>query len=226
MRAPRGTAVALCVALSTLARAPLLAQHGADVSVGLRVSTLGFGLEAAKLVMNHLAVRGGFNYFKISDSRTESDIAFDARLKLTAVTLLADFFPASRGAFHLSAGFATNPVDLRGTGVPNEGGTFEINSHTYQSSEVGTMTGRVKWPGLGPYLGIGFGTPAAQHGALKFVFDLGAVLGRGKVSLSATGAANNPQLQSDLDAEIASIQDDVHKVPLYPVISFGLAYRF
>ncbi len=117
-------------------------------------------------------------------------------------------------------------MDLKGTGVPTESGTFDINNHTYTSSEVGTLSGRIKWPGLSPYLGFGFGTPAAEHRAIKFVFDVGAALGRGKVSLERTGAANNPQLRSDLDAEIANIQDDVHKVPLYPVLSFGLVYRF
>jgi hypothetical protein len=226
MRATRETAIWLCVAMMTGAGNPLLAQHGTDVSVGLRVSTLGFGLEGAKLLTGHLGVRGGFNYFKVSTHQTKSDIQFDASLKMTAVSLLADFFPSRRGRFHLSTGFVTNPVDIKGTGVPTQSGTFEINHHTYQSSDVGTLNARLKLPGLSPYLGLGFGTPAAQHGAIKFLFDLGVVLGRGRVSLSATGAANNSQLQSDLNAEVADIQDDVHKVPVYPVLGFGLAYRF
>jgi len=226
MRATHGTAIALCLALFTPARTQLLGQGGKDASVALRLSSLGYGLEGAKLLTNHVGLRAGFNYFKISDNKTESDIAFDAHLKMTSGSLLADLFPARRGSFHLSTGLITNPVNLTGTGVPTESGTFEINNHTYTSSEVGTMSGRIKWPSVLPYFGLGFGTPAAAHRALKFIFDLGVGIGRGKVSLTATGAANNAQLQSDLDAEIADIQKDVHKVPVYPVISFGLAYRF
>lgn len=226
MRRTSGSAVAMLVTLASFVAAPLRAQHSTDLSIALRASTFGFGLEGAKLITGHLGVRAGFNYFKFSKHQSKSDIEFDARLKMTAVSLLADFFPAGRKSFHLSTGFVTNPVDVKGTGVPTQSGTFELNNHTYQSSEVGTLSGRIKLPGLSPYVGLGFGTPAASHRALKFIFDLGVVLGRGKVSLTASGAANNAQLQSDLDAEVADIQKDIHKVPVYPVLAFGLAYRF
>ena len=47
-----------------------------------------------------------------------------------------------------------------------------------------------------------------------------------KVSLNATGAGSNPQLQSDLQAQQASTQTSINKyAKIYPVLSAGLAVR-
>jgi hypothetical protein len=76
-------------------------------------------------------------------------------------------------------------------------------------------------------VGLGFGTPAASHGALKLVMDIGAALGKPTIGLAATGAAGNPQLQADLDAQVAKTRTDVEKyAKVYPVLSLGLVYRF
>jgi hypothetical protein len=105
------------------------------------------------------------------------------------------------------------------------GGTFEINHHSYASSQVGVLEGEGKFHDLSPYAGLGFGT-AARGGHFAFVFDLGVAFGRPKISLTASGAASNQQLQSDLNAEIQEAQEDANKLPGYPVISLGLMYRF
>ncbi len=60
---------------------------------------------------------------------------------------------------------------------------------------------------------------------MKFLFDLGAVIGEPTISLSATGAATN--LAPYLQAQAKKTQDDVDKyLKVYPVLAFGLAYRF
>jgi hypothetical protein len=203
------------------------ASSSHDLAVALRAGTPGIGLEVNKLLLSHLGVRVGANYFSYSTTRTQSDIKYDATLKLKGLSALLDLYPGARGSFHLTAGLFTNPVKVTATGKPSSTGEFKINGTSYNTAEVGTLNGGAKYPGVGPYFGLGFGTPANTHHGFKFLFDIGAVIGTAKITLTATGAASNPQLASDLKAQAAKSQDDVDKyAKLYPVLSFGLGYRF
>ncbi len=198
----------------------------ADVSVALRFGTTGIGLELGKLLTSHLSVRVGANYFKYSETKQQSDVTYDATLKLKAFSALVDLYPRRRGGFHFTAGIMTNPMTITGTGQPT-GGTYTFNGVTYTAAQAGTVTGSGKFPGVSPYLGIGFGTPARRRGPLVFLFDLGAAIGQPTISVSATGAASDPALASDLQAQADKTQSDVRKyLKVYPVLSFGLAYRF
>lgn len=64
----------------------------------------------------------------------------------------------------------------------------------------------------------------AQGKRVGFLVDLGFIhQGSGKVSLrSSTGLVN----QGDLDAEAASIEDDIEDIDFWAIIAFGLAIRF
>jgi len=216
--------------LSAAAPLPVAAQQPnggshADVSVGFRFLTLGLGLEVGKLVTDHFGVRVGGNFFKLSTTRTQSDVSYDASLKLHAVTGLVDFFPSARGSFHLTGGVMTNPITVSGTGQPTASGTFTLNGHTYTTAQVGILTGEAKYPDAGPYLGLGFGTPA-RKGPMAFFFDLGAMIGQPSVTLAASGAAPGSQLAMDLQAQADTTQHDIRKyAKVYPVISLGVAFR-
>ena len=202
------------------------AAHHSDASIGLRLGSTGIGLDVSKLLTPHLGARVGGNYFKLTKTQSRSDISYAASLKLQAVTALLDFFPARRGSFHLTGGLITNPLDITGTGQPGAGDTFTINNDSYTSAQVGTLSLEAKFPSASPYLGLGFGTPARGHSALGIAFDLGASIGKPKATLNATGAASDPQLATDLQAQQDKTQKDVQKLAVYPVIQLGLAYRF
>jgi len=213
---------------------PLLGQqpaepsaHHTDASVDFRVATTGFGGEVAKLLTGHVAARVGGSFFSASTTKSQSDISYDASLKLHTFSALLDLSPSRRGSFHVTGGLVTNPLTISATGQPSSSGTFTINGHTYTTSQVGTLIAEGKFPGASPYAGLGFGTPANTGGALKLLFDLGAVLGKPAISLTSTGAASNPQLASDLQVQQAKTQHDVRKyLKVYPVMSLGLGYRF
>jgi hypothetical protein len=145
--------------------------------------------------------------------------------KFKAFTALADLYPGKHGGFHLTGGLISNPLSFTGNGQPT-GGSFTINSHSYTAAQVGTLTATGKWPGVSPYLGLGFGSPAHRGGRIGILFDIGAGIGKAKLGLAATGASSNATLAADLEAQRAKTQKDVDKIPVYPVISFGVAYHF
>jgi hypothetical protein len=199
------------------------------MSLAFRFGTPGFGLEVNKLVASHVGIRLGGSFFRYSVTKTQSGITYDASLKLHDVALLVDFYPGARGSFHLTGGLVTNPLTITGTGQPASGSTYTVNGTSYPASQIGTLTAEGKFRGVGPYLGLGFGTPATNGRALKFTFDLGAVIGKPTLSLSASGAACAPGTScgNDLQAQQAQTQHDVDKyLKVFPVIAFGLAYRF
>lgn len=215
----------LMVVMAAVPVAALHAQHGADLSIGVRAGTLGIGAEVNKLISGHFGVRASINTFSANTTQSQSDLDFDAHIKLKAFTGLIDIYPSNRGSFHLTGGVITNPVTVDATGVPTSDGTYDINGTTYTAAQVGTLTGHAEYPKASPYAGLGWGTPAAKHFGLKLVFDLGAAIGKPTITLGSSNP--NSELQSDIAAQEAKTQHDVDKyAKVYPVISFGLMARF
>lgn len=216
-------------ALLAFQAAPVLAQQSgsaSDIGVSLRAGTLGGSLELSKLLVSHVGLRVGGSYFSLTkNSLNQTDVTYSAKLKLESFEALLDLYPGARGSFHLTAGLITDPLKVTGTGTPT-GGSFTLNHHDYTSAEVGTLTGEAKFGSTLPYLGLGFGTAASKHGGVGFVFDLGAAIGKPKISLTASNAGSNPGLQSDLNAQIASTQTSANKLVAYPVLSLGLMIKF
>jgi hypothetical protein len=221
-------------ALLAMQVAPAMAQrsnnqggdHGSDIGISLRAGTLGGGIELSKLLVSHVGIRVGANYFSLNrDSLNNKDISYDAKLKMQSFSALLDLYPSPRGSFHLSAGLVTDPLKITGTGQPT-GGSFKINGHTYTPAQVGTLTAEAKFKSALPYVGLGFGTAASKHGGVSFVFDLGAAIGKPAVTLTSTGAATNATLQSDLTAQTASAQTTADKLKAYPVLALGLMIKF
>ena len=61
----------------------------------------------------------------------------------------------------------------------------------------------------------------------KFFSNVGAIYqGAPNVSLTATGAAANPLLASDVQAEQNSVNNKISGYQWWPVMGVGLMYRF
>ncbi len=198
--------------------------NAADVAVDLVSSTLGFGVDVSKLVTPHIGVRIGGSYFSLSPNINQSDVEYDASLKLGSLSGLVDFFPGSRGVFHLTGGIMSNRTKVDATGVCTNG-SITLNSHSYTCAQVGTLGAAVKFPSASPYVGLGFGTPAGK--GVHFVLNIGAAIGTPDLTLSASNSASNSQLAADVQAQRNKTQTDVNKyAKAFPVISSGFGFRF
>lgn len=216
--------LALASGATPLAAQGISGKRALDLDVSVRAGTLGVGVEAGKLLTNRIAARVGMNFGGYNLSQEQEDIMYNADLKLQGMSALIDLFPGSRGSFHITGGFVTSPMKVTAVGEPSSTGTFEIDGQTYTSADVGSLVAEAKFAS-GPYVGLGFGSPAKRRGALKFKFDLGAIIGKANLSLKATGAAANPTLTADLEAQRERTQQELDKfAKIYPVISFGLGF--
>ena len=201
-------------------------SSGSANSIGVRVGTLGIGLELSHLLSDHIGLRVGGNYFSQNRTQKVESTNYAATAKLQSFTGLLDWYPARRGAFHFSAGAVSNPLTLDGVGIPESGSVYTINGRDYTASQVGTFTLSAKYASVLPYAGLGFGTPAAKSHGIGVVFDIGAAIGKPTVVLNSSNAASTPGLAADLRAENAKALDSASKLPVWPVLSLGLTYRF
>ena len=201
----------------------------ADTSLGLRVGTLGGGIELAHAFTDTLGFRVSANGLNFNSNQTYDSINYDGKLKLESGQLLLDWFPFSSN-FRLSAGAMYNGNKLTLDGKPSAGGTFTINGTSYSSSEIGALNGKVDFRKTAPYVSLGYGRPVGK--GLSFAADVGVLFqGSPRSTLSATcgsaaSASTCAQIQSNVAVQQNQLEDDMHVFRYYPVLSIGLAYVF
>ena len=194
-------------------------------SIGLKVSTLGAGLEAERSFTNSTGIRIGINYFPYDRTDTLDDIEYNVDLKLMSLSALLDWHPFE-GSFRISGGVLYNgneiEVDSKATA------SYQIGDTTYNAGEVGTLKGKIDFNDIAPYLGLGWDTSFGKDKGFGFLFELGAIYqGSPDVDLSADGLlANDQTFQNNLAKEEENMQSDVDDYKFYPVVSLGLNYRF
>jgi hypothetical protein len=200
----------------------------ADIGVGIEAGTTGYGADLAYKLSDSVGARIGYTGLNYSRSMSDTDIKYDAKLKLSNLKAVADWNLI--GGFRLTGGLYVhdNKVDLNGE--PN-GSTYTINGDTYQASQIGSVKGRVKFgSSVSPYLGIGYGMIADK--GFGFFADVGAIyLGKAKVSVDASCGSAMPastcaQLQSDVEHERQKVYDKLNGYRFWPVVSVGVSYAF
>ena len=199
-----------------------------DAALGLKVGTLGAGVELTLEAVENVNLRLGANYFKLSRQINVEDNDYDMDLKLNSYTAFADWF-ITDSAFRITAGAFVNENGLTGTSLPSN--TYDIGDNTYTSADVGTLTAKVDFTSVAPYVGVGWGNPLADDSDWSFMVDLGVVFaGKPRLDITSTGGllSNDPNLQADIAQAEQDFKDtdEIKYLRYYPVISVGLNYRF
>jgi hypothetical protein len=217
-------------ALLLAASTGLAGTAHAQLAGAIRGGTTGFGADLGYSLTDQVGLRGAWHGGSISRDYTESGVRYDGKWDFSTALALVDFHPGS-GSFRLSAGIAYNGNKLNGT-ARGSSGTIDINGRTYNISDVGTIDGSVRFNRTNPYFGVGWGSASKTHGpGLFFSADIGALFVKPTVRLNgncgaALSAQECSQFQSDLRAEEADFEDGFGYRRIYPVLSFGLGYRF
>jgi hypothetical protein len=216
----------------------LAGSHAApaqQVAVGLLAGAPGAGLELTVGLTPGINVRAaGQGLPTITRSVTESDVTYDADLKVRSGMVVLDLGLTKGGAFSFSLGAAY--VDIKATAISRGQTSIRINGVTYTGVAAdGLLTGTAKTGNsIAPYGGFRFGNPVKSGSPLRVTFDIGVLYtGSPKIEL-ATTVPNDPrippavwaQFHSDLEAERLKEQDQISSYKFIPVLQLGLHYRF
>ncbi len=191
------------------------AQAEKGFSIGGRFGTLGTGFEATKALTKRTRLRVGANAFTFGTSFNEAGISYDVDLRSRNVAAIFDFHPLNSN-FRVSAGvfYNKNEFDADASGNITIGGT------NYNTS----LSVNVSFDRTSPYIGIGWGNAVKEGRRLTHSFDLGLLYqGSPKVKMSASNPAVT---QADLNQESLELEDALSSFRYYPVISYGISFKF
>jgi hypothetical protein len=210
----------------------LACPANAEMGVGLRGGSFGFGLDFDVNLAPKANLRLGYNGFNYSTTVDDTDVRYDSTIKISSFSALLDWH-AFGGGFRFSLGAVNSGPKVEVNGTPAPGTSVELNGRTYTSSEVGSLRGEIKIANsVAPYLGIGWGNVVSEKHRVTFLVDIGAIYGgTPDVSLtavcgSAISASRCAQLQADTQREIQDLKDNASDAEWYPVLSLGIGIRF
>ncbi len=215
----------LLVRLALISASLVTPVLAATVGVGASTGTLGLGLSLTipivpRLIDGRMIVNGG----RITTHQTTDGLDYRARARFRNAALLADYYPF-RGLFHLTGGvyYDGNRVNL--TAIPVNG-TYTLNGFSVPASQVGPVTGVVRYKRFAPYLGLGWSHGAGRHLGLAFGVDIGVMWDQPTTTLTAPGGAASPPLAAELASVQGQIEASANRLKAYPVGSLALGYQF
>jgi len=198
-------------------------------AVGVKIGTLGLGLDVSRAIAQNINLRLNINGATYSDTQCESNVEYDYDLDLITAGLLVDYYPMGN-EFRLSAGAYYNANEFALTGQP-QNGAYTINNKTYTTAQIGSLSGKVDFDELAPYIGVGWGNSTQSKGWSLSV-DAGVMYhGEPNVELvPICGSAITDDactvIKNDVEAERLELIDEINDYKFYPVVSVGVTYTF
>ncbi len=214
-----------------------------NIGLALKLSSLGPGAEVAFPIRNKLNVRGGVNFFEYSRNFSKDGIQYVGNLYFRSGEANVDWFPIGH-QIHFSPGlifYNGNKVQAVGS-VPG-GQTFTLNNVSYSSQPADPIrgTGTLDFTKVAPTFRVGFGNlvpRSAKHWSILAEVGI-AYTGTPRTVLGFAGhacsppnsnncfdAATDPTVQANVQAEQNKINKDLTLFKFYPLISFGVGYKF
>lgn len=218
-------------------------------AIGGGVSDMGVNMQAATNLSSHLNLRAAGNFFNYEDKNISTNgFTVDAKLNFATAGTQLDYFPWARHGFRISPGVLFHNQNGMTANLLAQGGTsFSLNDYTYYSSPSHPVAGAA---GVGlhkqnpaPMVTLGWGNMIPRNGShWSFPVEIGAAytgvpqinmaLTSGQVCADPQGTVNcqnvvgDPDINANLQAQLARYQKDVKPYPFTPIVSFGVSYNF
>jgi len=211
------------------------------VGIGVKISTLGVGIEMATPLARKFNVRGGFNMFRYNRPITDNGIHYDGQLRFQSAEAHLDWFLL--GGFHISPGILFyNGNQVTATASVPGGQTFSVGGTTYESDPAAPIggTGKMNFARVSPSIMLGIGNLIPRNGRhFSFLFEVGAAYqGSARVALNLTGnvcdttgticrpVSSDATVQANIQSQQVKIQNDINPYRFFPVLSLGVGFNF
>jgi hypothetical protein len=212
------------------------------MGIGVKISTLGAGIEVATPLALKFNMRGGFNMFRYSRPITNNGIHYTGQLHFQSAEAHLDWFLL--GGFHISPGVLFyNGNQVTATASVPGGNTFSVGGTSYESDPAApvTGTGKMDFVKVSPSIMLGIGNLIPRNGRhVSFLFEVGgAYQGSARVALNLAGnicapgilatchsIASDSTAQANILAQQVKIQNDVNPYRFFPVLSLGVGFNF
>ncbi len=228
-------------------RPPLaVASHTRPFStfaIGATFGTGGAGVEIATPLNTRFNLRGGVGFFNYTTSFTTDSVPIDGTLHLGNIHAGVDWFLSDKHSFHISPGvtfFNHSNYNALIHIAPN--GVITLNDQDYTSDPADPIHGTALI-GFGskfsPRLTAGFGNMIPHKDKnITFPMEFGfqyiakptAVFKLAGSSCDPSGdcgpIATDPDAQANLLEEQNEIIHDLAPLRFFPIIQFGIAYKF
>jgi hypothetical protein len=213
-------------------------SNAADVGVGVKAGTLGYGADFsvtltktinARVSLTTLSIDSQAETITVGDASNEGTINTTANIDYGSSALLFDWHVFD-GTFHLTAGLVKADIDVNFSG--RLGDSFTINGQEVRVSDIddGRITGEIKVSdSYKPYIGLGWGRKAATESGISFSAELGVAYVDPDVRFNATvdgSRITQAELDARLDAAQNSSKNDLAELKIWPVASIGVNYAF
>jgi hypothetical protein len=211
------------------------------LGIGVKISTLGAGIEAATPLGEKFNIRAGFNMLRYSRPISYDGIDYDGQLRFQSAEAHFDWFPI--GEFHLSPGVLFyNGNEVTATATVPGGQTFAEGGTTYESDPNTPVngSGKLDFVKVSPSIMVGWGNLVPRNGRhFSFLIEIGgAYQGNAHVALNLAGnvcdttgvncraISSDSTVQSKIQAQQVKIQNEINPYRFYPVLSVGIGFSF
>lgn len=209
-----GMAALVLVGLLAVPRAQA-AGTGLDVHLG----TLGLGLGFDTQISRHGGFRIGFNRFSASSDWEEDDLDYSSRVDFKSLHALLDWHPFG-GRFRFTGGLMGTDHLIKASADIEAGDDIGDG----EATQDGRLEAEVTFDDVAPYAGAGWDWRFSRS-SLEMTLDLG-ILAQGNPDVELRETGSTGASQQDLDEEERDIEDEWSDFDIYPVVQFGLLYRF
>lgn len=199
------------------------ASNAAGVYAGIGFPGITIGYDYA--LTSDVSLRGEYSGgLSLSRNGQRDGVDFNGNFKANSLGAIADWYPMAGSGFRATGGITLNDTKVSFAATGNNG-TAKINGKPVNLAGE-TFNVDLKYPGVTPYIGIGY---SSKHNAEKgwgFFADAGVTIGKFDTSVSTTMVGKQGITQADVDAQTSKVRDSINKLSVFPKLTIGAVYSF